>query len=57
MASNIRIGDLGSSAGLNTATTTVSGSYVATQFLTGSVSGIRDIPPATFTVNPTEPVV
>ena len=51
MASNIRIGDLGSSAGLNTATTTVSGSYVATQFLTGSVSGIRDLPntPGTLT--------
>ena len=45
MASNIKLGDLGTSAGLNTATTTVSGSYVATVFLTGSIgAGIRDLP-------------
>ena len=45
MASNIKLGDLGTSAGLNTATTTVSGSYVATTFLTGSIgSGLRDLP-------------
>jgi hypothetical protein len=45
MASNIKLGDLGTSAGLNTATTTVSGSYVATTFLTGSIgAGVRDLP-------------
>ena len=45
MASNIKLGDLGTSAGLNTATTTVSGSYVATIFLTGSIGGgVRDLP-------------
>jgi len=52
MASNIKIGDLGTSAGLNTATTTISGSYVATAFLTGSIgAGIRDLPdtPGTLT--------
>ena len=52
MASNIKLGDLGTSAGLNTATTTVSGSYVATIFLTGSVGGgLRDLPdtPGTLT--------
>lgn len=52
MASNIKLGDLGTSAGLNTATTTVSGSYVATTFLTGSIgAGVRDLPdtPGTLT--------
>ena len=52
MASNIKLGDLGTSAGLNTATTTVSGSYVATIFLTGSIGvGVRDLPdtPGTLT--------
>jgi hypothetical protein len=52
MASNIKLGDLGTSAGLNTATTTVSGSYVATVFLTGSIgAGVRDLPgtPGTLT--------
>ena len=54
MASNIRIGDLGSSAGLNTATTTVSGSYVANQFLTGTVdpNTIRDLPNTAGVLNP-----
>ena len=55
MPSNIRIGDLGTSAGLNTATTTVSGSYVATTFLTGSVpdTPIRDLPLTASALNPT----
>lgn len=45
MASNIKLSTIGASAGLNTSTTTVSGSYVATQFLTGSVgAGVRDLP-------------
>jgi hypothetical protein len=56
MASNIKLGDLGTSAGLNTATTTVSGSYVATTFLTGSIgTGIRDLPGTPGTLTGTSP--
>jgi hypothetical protein len=56
MASNIKLGDLGTSAGLNTATTTVSGSYVATVFLTGSVGGgLRDLPDTPGTLTGTSP--
>ena len=54
MASNIKLSTIGTSAGLNTATTTVSGSYVANVFLTGSVgAGLRDLPDTTGTLSGT----
>ena len=55
MASNIKISSLGASAGKNIATQTISGSDMANTFLTGSISGFRDMPTTPGTLTGTSP--